>query len=362
MANIFADDTNIYISKIIVGASEYNLKDARARDEINTLADQISALGSPMHFKGVLPSLPATTSGYKDGDVISISSSDLSYEYNHKEFVCSGDSWVEFGDTSYLGALASKNSATGTISIPNLIQAATVTVSGTVNMDTYTPSGTVSQPTFTGTKSTVSINVAAATHNVVFSTTAASSAGDLAIVQNIDNPTWDGTSSTFSGTFTPSGTIDIALAAPNLTKTTATRQIVTATKSETHIIGMVNGEILTLTASIEEPRYTITNEPITYVTDVAAPNVTTATFTGNSGTLSVSGIPQGSIKQGTVTTIYAHGLVNVGDINTEVEFTPIGTVSQPTFTGAVATLSGTYNTSVTHSHTFTETTKTVTVS
>lgn len=44
-----------------------------------------------LHFKGVITSLPDSTSGYTDGDVIIV---------GEKEYVLYLDEWYEFGNTS----------------------------------------------------------------------------------------------------------------------------------------------------------------------------------------------------------------------------------------------------------------------
>lgn len=48
-------------------------------------------LSNALHFKGVLESLPATTTNYVDGDVVLV---------GKKEYVCSSLKWVELGDES----------------------------------------------------------------------------------------------------------------------------------------------------------------------------------------------------------------------------------------------------------------------
>lgn len=146
------------ISKMTVGDQTYYLKDAEARQLLLALGnaakkdvaagvsadDQglvtgaqvqaaIAGLSGAMHFRGVVESLPATTEGYEDGDVILVGT---------KEYVCSAGKWVELGDEGIyalksvtigtqdlsknisldvlkidlgLGALAYKDSATGTV-------------------------------------------------------------------------------------------------------------------------------------------------------------------------------------------------------------------------------------------------------
>lgn len=149
--------TNL-ISKLTVAGEVYYLKDSEARELLALLGtaakkdvaagvsadDQglvtgaqvqaaIAGLSGAMHFRGVVASLPATTEGYENGDVILVGT---------KEYVCSEGKWVELGDEGIyalksvtigtqdlsknisldvlktdlgLGALAYKDSATGTV-------------------------------------------------------------------------------------------------------------------------------------------------------------------------------------------------------------------------------------------------------
>ncbi len=82
------------------------------------------------------------TTGFAAGDVVF---------YGHKEFIWNGASWTEFGDGSSLRALAFKDSASGTVtipatghthstpSLPHSVTQGNVSASGN-----YTPEGTVS--------------------------------------------------------------------------------------------------------------------------------------------------------------------------------------------------------------------------
>ena len=155
---IFNPTQTKLISKLTVGSEVYYLKDSEARDLLALLGtaakkdvaagvsanDQglvtgaqvqaaIAGLSGAMHFRGVVESLPATTEGYEDGDVILVGT---------KEYVCSTGKWVELGDEGIyalksvtigtqdlsknisldvlktdlgLGALAYKSSAQGTV-------------------------------------------------------------------------------------------------------------------------------------------------------------------------------------------------------------------------------------------------------
>ena len=82
--------------------------------------------------------------------------------YESKEFVFDGTYWHEFGDMTGLGALAMKDSASGS----------------------YTPAGTVSQPTFTGS-STTSTGKFTPTGSVSAPTISVDSAGSTTTVNSI---------------------------------------------------------------------------------------------------------------------------------------------------------------------------------
>lgn len=135
-------------------------QDKLSQDLQNKLAALTDAASGGMHFVGVtstaltdgattatLTPLTANsmirTTGFLTGDIV---------VYGKKEFIWGSDKWIEFGDMSGLGTLASKNSASGTVSgVPtsnhtHSVGAYTHTVTqGTVAASgTYTPEGTVS--------------------------------------------------------------------------------------------------------------------------------------------------------------------------------------------------------------------------
>lgn len=70
--------------------------DADQVDRIEALEGQITGLSGAMHFKGVIEgeSLPGTTDGYVDGDVVIL---------GDKEYVVNGGKFVELGDVSAEG-------------------------------------------------------------------------------------------------------------------------------------------------------------------------------------------------------------------------------------------------------------------
>lgn len=137
------------ISKLKIGGVKYNIKDAAAREAI-------TALGSPMHFIGQA-TVPITNGSTADP---SISGYDFSkaaagdvVTYNNAEFAWNGSAWIEFGDLGNLGALAYKDSATGSVIVPQTTtESGSVTPAGTVSFGEvaqgsspdYTPAGSVS--------------------------------------------------------------------------------------------------------------------------------------------------------------------------------------------------------------------------
>lgn len=89
-----------------------------------------------------------------NGNSFTASANDAVF-YSHKEFVFDGTYWHEFGDMTGLGALASKDSATGNFTPSGTVNVNNASGSGT----SYTPEGTVSTPT-------ISVSSAGATASV----------------------------------------------------------------------------------------------------------------------------------------------------------------------------------------------------
>lgn len=121
---------DISVIKLPSGTS-YNIKDAQARADIETIE---SAISGGMHYIGVTTT--ALTDGAStnpimiDGKSITAKSGDIAI-YGSLEFIFSDtdSKWHEFGSTGSLKALAFKDSAAGN----------------------FTPSGSVSRPTITVT-------------------------------------------------------------------------------------------------------------------------------------------------------------------------------------------------------------------
>lgn len=141
------------ISKITLpSGSTYDLKDAQARSDI---ADIQRAISGGIHFRG------ETTTALTDGattNPITINGSSYTAVsgdlvlYDEKEFLFDGTKWIEMGDLSLLGALAYKDSASGSftpagsVSAPNI---AVATAGGTTTVNSITAVGSL--PAYTAT-------------------------------------------------------------------------------------------------------------------------------------------------------------------------------------------------------------------
>lgn len=276
-----------------------------------------------------------------DGQTVSAINGGIAI-YNNKEFIyASSDSkWHEIGDTTDLGDLAYKDTATGS----------------------YTPEGTVSAPTFTGSSSDVTI------------TAADNTSGNYQPKGTVSKPTFTGEEMTATGSFTPSGSVTVTTnATTNKTATVAPASsgtatytpggdvsaptINVATAGSTATVNSITdvGSLPALTFSVADENLTIswsagtlptkgenqtvktgdaaytaskptfTGTGVRLVTgNIAVPNTYTANFSGTAGEVSVSGTPAGSISQPTFTGTKAQ---------LSGTTTAAGSVSQPTFTG-----------------------------
>lgn len=117
------------LSKITLpNGTTYNIKDAQARDDIESIRQSIS---------GGLSFLGETTTEITEGSTtnpITINGSSITAKngdlvvYGSKEFLFNGTSWIEMGDLSLLGALAYKNNASGSFTPAGNISAPTISV------------------------------------------------------------------------------------------------------------------------------------------------------------------------------------------------------------------------------------------
>ena len=166
---IFNPTQTKLISKLTVGSEVYYLKDSEARELLALLgtaakkdvaagvsADDhglvtgaqvqaaIAGLSGAMHFRGVVDALPESVAGYESGDVIMVGT---------KEYVCDGAKFVELGDE---GIYALKSVTIGTQSLSANIDLGVLATDMGLGALAYKDSatGTVAGETITGVKAT----------------------------------------------------------------------------------------------------------------------------------------------------------------------------------------------------------------
>lgn len=237
------------ISKLTIGSTTYNFKDTQARSDIAAIQAEVSGA---MYYAGV------TTTALTDGASISpvviggssvAATTGMVVMYGDKEFIYSStdSKWHEFGDWGDLGALAMKDSASGS----------------------YTPAGSVSQPTFSGTQATITSSV--------------TGAGSVSI-------------STGSGTanYTPAGSVST----PTITVTPSTTSFNSITNAGTQSSFSASVENETLSFSWT-PNTIPTYSAKTVATGISSATSTQPTFTGTG--VELKGTFTGSQVTGTAT-------------------------------------------------------------
>lgn len=275
------------ISQIkLPNGTTYNLKDANARERIEALESFTTYLG-------------VTTTALTDGattNPIQINGQSVTAQtgnivlYGNSEFIFDGTHWNQFGDLSALGALAYKNTASGS----------------------YTPAGTVSQPTFTG--------------DTMNSTGSFTPAGSVSLTNGNKTATVAPASSG-TVTYTPAGTVKAPTISVKTAGSTTTVNSITAVGTlPTMPTYTVASEVLTITAGSPGTLPTKGSNQ-TVKTGDAAYQATAPEFTGT-GVRLVTGnisVPTSASFSGTAGAISVSG-------------TPSGTVSQPTFTGTTGSV------------------------
>ena len=173
------------ISKITLPTgTTYNIKDQGARDLIAELLNYTTYLG-------------VTTTALTDGattNPITVNGASVTAQqggiatYQSKEFIFNGTSWQKFGDLSGLGALAYKNSASGstTVAVPKTYTTTVAPAAKNVSV-TGTPAGTI-----------------ATTYN----STSTNATGNFTPAGTIAT-TYNSTSTSATGNFTPAGTVTV---------------------------------------------------------------------------------------------------------------------------------------------------------
>lgn len=329
------------ISKItLLNGTTYDFKDAQARSDIEDIK---GAIAGGVTFMG------ETSTALTDGattNPITINSKSVTaikgylVVYNSKEFVFDGTKWIEMGDLSVLGALAYKDSASGS----------------------FTPSGSVSQPTFTGSETTSTGNFTPA-GGVTLSTAATTSTGAVSYISAIGTKSFSGTAATIKPKVTAAGTVAISkgtgtanytpegsVAAPTISVKTAgattTVNSITAVGTLPSLTTTVANEVLTIgfdqgTLPTKGANTTVKTGDAAY--QASAPAFTgtgaelKATFTGTEVEGSASYTPAGTVTVNS-TTSYLKGSFTGTQGSVSVKGTPSGTVSKPTFTGTAGTV------------------------
>lgn len=331
------------ISKItLLNGTTYDLKDAKARDDIAAIQ---AAIAGGVTFMG------QTTTALTDGattTTITINSASVTavkgylVVYNNKEFVFDGTKWIEMGDLSLIGDLGWKDSASAS----------------------YTPAGSVSQPTFTGNSLASSGKFTPeGSINLTVTTSHPSDSYYVPFLSSLGNQTFTGTAATIKPKVTAAGTVTISKGSgtANYTPqgTVAAPTISVKTAGSTTTVNSITdeGSLPTLTTAVANETLTISFDQGTLPTKGANTTVKTgdaayqatapaftgtgaelkATFTGTEVEGSASYTPAGSIAIGQgVRYLTASFTGTEGDVS--VTGTPSGTVSKPTFTGTQATI------------------------
>lgn len=242
------------ISKITLpSGTTYDIKDQGARDLIDALESYSSYLGvTTTALTDGATTNPITIGGQsvtaKNGSIVN---------YGSKEFIFNGTAWQEFGDLSALGALAYKDSASGS----------------------FTPAGTVSQPSFTGSSSNVTI------------TASDNANGNYQPKGSVSAPTISVSSAGSTTTV------------KNPTKVTVAKTVVAqAPSSSSHPANNITYyAVANETLSLYQLGYTtgdsITTEDVTVKTGDASYSASQPTFTGTKAQLSGTTTANGTVSQ-----------------------------------------------------------------
>lgn len=217
----------------------YDIVDQGARDLIQELLNFTEYIGvttSPITEGSTIN--PILIDGEEvtvvAGDVVTLSSSDPDMDGTEWIFSKTGK-WQNFGKLSGLGALAFKDSASGS----------------------YTPAGTVSQPTFTGTSFTP--------------------AG------TVSQPTFSGSELTSSGSYTPAGTVSNVAVGSKTIKQFKTQGSLTSFAVSNGVLEITDG-VLPTGEDVSVGDGSVTTQP---------------SFSGTAATISVKGTPAGTVSQPT---------------------------------------------------------------
>lgn len=334
-----------YLDKVkLPSGNEYWFQDAWAQERLDSLGDIVVG-GDGVHFKGETTSQltdEITTNPIViDGQNYTPAIGDLVI-YAKREFVWSGSKWLELGDLSSFGALATKDSATGSIDVPIVISATFSGNEGPVTISTassaggnYQPSGTISKPGFTGTAATITVSgvPSGSVSKPTFSGEPATISVSGIPNGSVSKPTFNGTAATISVSGIPSGSVS--------------KPSFTGTAGSVSVSGIPNGTVDTPTISVVSAGSTTAVNSITSVGSLPSlimklheTDVHMLEITWNSGTL--PSIESKTVKTGDAS-YQASAPTFTGSTSTfSGSYTPAGTVSTPEFTGSTSTFTGTY--------------------
>lgn len=328
------------ISKITLpSGSTYDLKDAVARASISDIQAAISG-GVTVRGTTTTPLTDECTTS-----PVSINGEDVTPLPGYlvisgkKEFLWTGDKWIEAGDLSLIKALGYKDEASGD----------------------FTPTGTNSAPAFTGTEMTatgkftpdgsVAISVGAGDTNYTPAGT-------------VTQPTFAGDELTSTGKLTPRGNVAVSVGNGDANYTPAgnvSKPDVQVTPTTDNVYSITDvGTLPALTTSVENETLTLSFDQGSLPTKGAAQAVMTgataalasapvfsgtgvdlqAAFTGIEENVSVKGTPEGTVSQptfnGTGVNLAADFTGVEGNIS--AKGTPEGSVAAPVFTGTQGTV------------------------
>lgn len=331
------------ISKITLpSGTTYDIKDTWARNAIDEMSGYTDFLG-------------VTTTALTDGattNPITINGSSVTavkgniVTYGSAEFIWNGTAWQAFGDLSGLGALAYKNSASGTVAVPKTFTTTVTPAAKNVSV-TGTTAGTISLTTdFVNVVSSEPERPAEVTYRPTGNNQSSAVSGTCAVTATgTVATTYNGTSSGANGNFTPAGSVST----PTITVTPSTTSKYVATSS-TGGGSVTAGSAASFTATVANETLTLgwtANTPTavtlpsfssqTIATGISSATSTQPTFTGTK--IYAHHTFTGSSASGTISgTAAAQSWTGVGVVlSTEEE---VGTAAS--FTGSSMTSTGSY--------------------
>ena len=305
-----------YLSKItLLDGTQVEIKDAVARQ----------AIQGGTHFRGVtttaLTDGASTSTIVIGGENYSAQNGDIVVNGNKEFIYADADSkWHELGDVTNLGALALKDSASGSYTPAGSVS---FTGSSTTSTGKFTPEGSVS---FTG--------------GTVNSTGSYTPAGSVSFTGGTVNST---------GSYTPAGSVskpdvDVTPTTASISEFDSAGSVTAGTAASFSATYDESNENLTLAFTANTPTAVTlpTSKSTTVMTGAAAELHEAPAFTGTAATLEVSGTAAGSASfTGTEATLEVSGTAagsatftgSEGDVS--VTGTPEGSA---TFTGTAATI------------------------